>query len=134
MKTLFFGTILILIASSPIFSQDLGEIREVELILVDIPFSGDAKQTNFLTLDSTEIISFNDITWLDKHFQLYDFFHKYRDACFNTKFHFVVTMIYIPIEDYEYKRYEGYLPTGKKVNTWVLTSIIELDTKQYKKP
>jgi hypothetical protein len=130
MKNLFLYFILASLNYSYSYSQEIGEIRELELILGDIPSSGGAKQANFITLDTTEIYSFNDMNWLDKHVHLYDFFHKYRDICTDTSFHFMVTMIYIPKESYEHKRYEGYIPTGRIVNTWVLTSIIEIEEKQ----
>jgi hypothetical protein len=39
-------------------------------------------------------------------------------------------MIYIPVEQYNYVRYEGYLPTGKVANTWVLTSILKVDVEE----
>ena len=124
MKAILIGIILISMADSTTFCQKIGEIQEIELVLVDMPFSGDAKQANFMTLDSSEVISFNDMTWLDKHTNLYDFFHKYKDACRDSVIHFLVTMIFIPKEVYVYERYEGYKPTGELLNTWVLTSII----------
>lgn len=131
MRTLIFSFILIF--SAQVCSQEIGDVREVELILVDIPFSGDAKQPNFITPDSTEIISFNDMDWLDKHIDLYYFFHKYKDICKDSSYHFMVTMIYIPTENYIHKRYEGYIPTGEKVNSWVLTSIVEIRKNHSKK-
>ena len=126
MKKYFLSLFLVVFLGIQSFSQEVGEIREIELVLVDIPFSGDAKQPNFFTLDSSEIYSFNDLDWLDKHLGLYEFFHKYNDICQVQSLHFMVTMIYIPKEVYVHQRYEGYQPTGEIMNTWVLTSIIEI--------
>lgn len=106
-------------------AQNIGEIREVKLVLEDLPFSGDAIQANFISEDSSEIFSFNHMVWLDKHVSLLNFFHTYRDSCLIQSYHFSATLIYIPLEEYNYVRYEGYLPTGKMANTWVLTSILK---------
>ncbi len=109
--------------------QEIGEIKEVKLILSDIPFSGDAIQPNFITPDTSEMFTFNHMDWQDKHVSLFDFFHTYRDSCIANQLYFDVTMIYIPKEQYKHVRYEGYIPTGEITNQWVLTSIIR-DTKE----
>ena len=123
MKILIFNLSLLFICQVT-NAQEIGEIREVTLILEDIPISGDAIQPNFITTDSNEIFSFNHTDWLDKHVSLFSFYHTYRDSCLLTPMRFSVTMIYIPIEQYTYVRYEGYIPTGEVGNTWVLTSIL----------
>ena len=105
-------------------AQEIGEIKEVTLILADIPFSGEDYQPNFMDSDTNEVISFNRTTWLDKHVSLFDFFQTYRDSCLENTLYFHLTMIYLPIEDETYLRNEGFIPTGKMVNTWVLTSIL----------
>lgn len=105
--------------------QEIGDIQEVKLILQDIPYSGDAIQPNFMSLDSSEVISFTHMDWLDKHVTLLDFFHTYRYTCLEGNFIFKATMIYIPMEQYNHVRYEGYIPTGEIANQWVLTSIVK---------
>lgn len=123
MKIIFF--ILPLFYSYQVcYAQKVGEIKEVKLILSDIARSGDAIQPNFITPDTSEIFSFNHTDWQDKHVSLFEFFHTYRDSCVENQLHFNVTMIYLPLEQYNYVRYEGYLPTGEIANQWVLTSII----------
>ncbi len=118
---------LTLFLTLPAHAQEVGEIKEETLILSDIPTSGEDIQTNFFTLDSSELISFGYSTWLDKHLTLYTFFQNYRDSCRMQALYFSATMIYIPRMIYTYKRYEGYSPTGEIRNEWVLTSIVKLE-------
>lgn len=108
------------------FTQKIGEIRTLKLILTDVPISGDAIQAHFVTKDSREF-SFDSINWLDKHISLFEFYHTYRDSCLKNKLNFEVTMIYIPMETYIYQRYEGYFPTGETANQWALTSIVKAE-------
>lgn len=108
-------------------AQEIGEIKEMKMILADIPFSGDAIQPNFIIPNSNEIYSFNHTTWLDKHFPLLDFFNTYKDSCRDNTLGFTVTMIYIPMEVYNHVRYEGYVNTEVKENLWVLTSILRTE-------
>ena len=128
MKEILFSFVLCFL-NSEINAQEIGEIREVKLKLMDIPFSGDAIQPNFINDDSSEIISFNHMDWLDKHVSLYDFFHRYRDSCSEIDYVFNVTMIFIPKEQFTHVRYEGYIPTGEILNQWVLTSIVRSETE-----
>jgi len=132
MKALFF-IIPIFLGHQISNAQEVGEIKEIKLILGDIPFSGDAIQPNFITPDTSEIFSFNHMDWQDKHVSLFDFFHTYRDSCAEKQLYFNVTMIYIPKEQYNHVRYEGYIPTGEIINQWVLTSIIR-DTREEIEP
>jgi hypothetical protein len=120
MKKILFS-IVICFLSSGICAQEIGEIKEVKLTLMDIPISGDAIQPNFLNDVTSEIISFNHMDWLDKHVSLYDFFHKYKDSCSEIAYAFIVTMIYIPMEQFKH---------GEILNQWVLTSIIRSETEQ----
>lgn len=128
MKEILFSFVLCFL-NSEINAQEIGEIREVKLKLMDIPFSGDAIQPNFIYDNTSEIISFNHMDWLDKHVSLYDFFHRYRDSCSEIDYVFNVTMIFIPKEQFTHVRYEGYIPTGKILNQWVLTSIVRSETE-----
>ena len=128
MKEILFSFVLCFL-NSEINAQEIGEIREVKLKLIDIPFSGDEIQPNFINDDTREIISFNHMDWLDKHVSLYDFFHRYRDSCSEIDYVFNVTMIFIPKEQFTHVRYEGYIPTGEILNQWVLTSIVRSETE-----
>lgn len=119
---IFFFLLVSCVASFS-YSQQLGEIKEVELILEDIPFSGDAKQVNFRSIESNQWFSFNDITWKDSTHSLYDFFHMYHEDCQQKQFQFKVKMVYLQQEVFEYKRYVGYVSTGKLENAWVLQEI-----------
>ena len=47
MKEILFSFVLCFL-NSEINAQEIGEIREVKLKLMDIPFSGDAIQPNFI--------------------------------------------------------------------------------------
>lgn len=123
MKTLY-CILQLFLCSQFCNAQEVGEIKEIKLILNGIPFSGDAIQPNFITPDTSEIFSFNHMDWQDKHVSLFDFFHAYRDSCTEKQLYFNVTMIYIPKEQYKHVRYEGYIPTGEIINQWVLTSIV----------
>jgi hypothetical protein len=108
-------------------AQEVGDIREIKLVLLDMPISGDAIQTNFMATDYSESISFNHINWQDKHWSLFDFYHTFKDTCQKSNLQFAVTMIYIPLSVYTYVRYEGYVPTGIVEKTWVLTSIVKVE-------
>lgn len=112
------------------YSQEIGEIREVKLVLVDFLFTDDAHQADFKITESGEYISFDDMHWLDKHFPLYDFFHAYRDSVKSESLVFSATLIYIPFKEYSYVRYEGYNPSGQIENTWILTSILKEDVEE----
>lgn len=104
--------------------QEVGDLREVKLILVDVLQSGDAIQANFITPDSAEIFSFTYMDWLDQHVSLFDFFQSYKDAFSEKQLYFNATMVFIPREQYEHVRYEGYFQTGVFAHQWVLTSIV----------
>lgn len=111
---ILFGIILLCVS---LFSraQEVGQIRELKMMLLDIPFSGDAIQPKFTNSDKSEILSFIQMTWLDKHVTLSDFFHLYKDSSIDNILNFTITMIYIPTVD--------------KVNEWVLISIVKEDNK-----
>ena len=127
-KTVFF--LLFSCCSFCSTAQSVGELKEIRVLLIDMPISGDAIQVNFNLEKPDEYISFDYITWLDKHLSLFEFYHTYKDSCVDANLQFRATMVYIPMEVHNFVRYEGFIPTGKIENTWVLTSILKEEEKE----
>ena len=115
--------------SASLHAQEVGEVRELTVILSDIPTSGDAIQPNFITSDTSEIFSFNHMTWLDKQQSLFDFFSRYKDLCHDTMLYFTLTMSYVQKEVFTHTRSEGYVATGEKATMWVLNRVVRVNTK-----
>jgi hypothetical protein len=112
------------------FGQKVDSVRIVELILGDMPNSGDDIQANFILEGSDEIISFNRFNWLDKKNDLYHFYQSYRDICHDSTLKFTVKLVYTPIELHTFERYEGYEATGIIENQWAIARI-ERDASYY---
>lgn len=115
--------ILLIGSGSLVIAQDVDSTRNVHLVLMDIPFSGDDIQPNFKVVETGEFLSFNRASWLVKPLSLYDFNQRYKDICMDSTIEFTATLVYKPIEQFTYERYEGYTSTGKFENTWALVKL-----------